>query len=108
QLSSGVTQLVLTGGDFSACNAAGKKKGVRSVRSAWLAGNAKTVRVLWGNGKGSFQTKGRYAAATVRGTIYEVADRCDGTLTHVRQGTVAVLDLVLNKTVSITAPASYL
>ena len=64
--------------------------------------------MLWGNGHGSFQTKGRYAAATVRGTIYKVADRCDGTVTQVRQGVLSVLDLVRNKTVSVSAPDSYL
>jgi CSLREA domain-containing protein len=103
QLANGVTQLVLKGGDFSICNASKK-----STRHTATAANATTVRRLWGNGKGSFQTKGRYAAATVRGTIYLVADRCDGTFTRVRQGTVSVLDLVLNKTVSVTAPDSYL
>jgi hypothetical protein len=95
QLPNGITQLVLKGGDFSVCNATkGSKKSVRSTRAVSRADNAKTVRVLWGNGHGNFQTKGRYASATVRGTIYKVADRCDGTVTQVRQGTVAVLDLV--------------
>jgi hypothetical protein len=116
QLPNGTVQLVLTGGDFSVCkttkakkaNKAKKKKGVRATRAASRADNAKTVRMLWGNGKGSFQTKGRYAAATVRGTIYQVADRCDGTFTRVRQGTVSVLDLVRNRTVSITAGKSVL
>ena len=49
-----------------------------------------------------------YAAATVSGTIYYVADRCDGTLTHVQRGVVSVQDLVLNKTITITAGKSYL
>ncbi len=66
------------------------------------------MRILWGNGQGNFQTKGRYAAATVRGTVYYVADRCEGTFTHVQTGVVAVLDLSLNKTVSIRAGQSYL
>ena len=30
-------------------------------------------RKLWGDGKGKFRTKGRYAAATVRGTRWLVA-----------------------------------
>jgi CSLREA domain-containing protein len=109
QLPNGTVQLVLTGGDFSICKATkSKKNGVRVTGSASRADNARTVRMLWGNGKGSFQTKGRYAAATVRGTIYQVADRCDGTFTRVRQGTVSVQDLVLNKTVSVPAGRSYL
>jgi hypothetical protein len=117
QLPNGITQLVLTGGDFSVCKTPPKKvpgknaktkKSPRTTSSASRAANAHTVRVLWGNGKGNFQTKGRYASATVRGTIYEVADRCDGTFTHVREGTVAVQDFAHNKTVSVTAPNSYL
>ena len=39
---------------------------------------------LWGNGKGKFRTNGKYSAATVRGTIWLVQDRCEGTLTKVR------------------------
>ena len=42
------------------------------------------VRRLWGDGKGSFRTSGRYSAATVRGTRWLTEDRCDGTVTRVR------------------------
>jgi hypothetical protein len=103
QLPGGTTQLVLQGGNFSVCGA--QKKGVRKAAAA--AAKA-TVRILWGNGQGNFQTKGRYAAATVRGTIYYVADRCDGTFTHVSRGVVAVNDLTLGKTITIRAGQSYL
>ena len=48
---------------------------------------------LWGNGKGRFRTNGKYSAATVRGTIWLTEDRCDGTLTTVKRGTVSVRDL---------------
>jgi hypothetical protein len=44
--------------------------------------------LLWGSGKGQFRTKGRYAAATVRGTIWLTADRCDGTFVRVRRGVI--------------------
>jgi hypothetical protein len=112
QLPSGTAQLVLTGGNFNICKPVkpkkAKKKSVRVKASASRAADAKTVRMLWGNGQGSFQTKGRYASATVRGTIYQVADRCDGTFTRVRQGTVAVLDLVRNRTITVTAGRSAL
>jgi hypothetical protein len=50
-------------------------------------------RRLWGRGKGRFRTRGRRSAATVTGTHWLVADRCDGsTLTRVREGTVSVRD----------------
>ena len=44
------------------------------------------TRRLWGDGKGKFRTKGRYSAATVRGTKWLVRTRCAGTLTRVTQG----------------------
>jgi hypothetical protein len=74
-----------------------KKKGPKSV-----------LGKLWGNGKGKFRTDGKYSSATVRGTIWLVQDRCDGTLTTVKRGTVAVRDLKRNKTVAVKAGHSYL
>ena len=46
------------------------------------------TRKLWGDGKGKFRTKGRYAAATVRGTKWLVTDTCTSTTTRVTQGSV--------------------
>ena len=63
---------------------------------------------LWGSGKGKFRTSGQYSSATVRGTIWLVQDRCEGTLTKVCRGTVQVADFQRNKTVSVTAGHSYL
>ena len=63
---------------------------------------------LWGNGKGKFRTNGKYSSATVRGTIWLVQDRCEGTLTKVKRGTVAVRDFKRKKTVSVKAGHSYL
>jgi hypothetical protein len=44
----------------------------------------------------------------VRGTIWEMIDRCDGTLTRVRRGRVAVRDFGRRKTVVVRAGKSYL
>jgi hypothetical protein len=63
---------------------------------------------LWGNGKGKFRTNGKYSSATVRGTIWLVQDRCEGTLTKVRRGTVQVRDFRRKKTVTVKAGHSYL
>ena len=63
---------------------------------------------LWGSGKGKFRTNGKYSSATVRGTIWLVQDRCDGTLTTVKRGTVSVRDIKRKKTVSVKAGHSYL
>ena len=87
-----VTQLFLAGGKPRSCT----------------AGSTKEIRQLWGDGKGRFQTRGRYAAATVRGTKWRVEDRCDGTFVTVVRGVVAVRDFRLGRTVLVRAGQSYL
>jgi hypothetical protein len=96
-----VTELRLAGGNFGVCTRA--LAAVSAVRPP-----PKLVRHLWAKGKGRFRTRGRYAAATVRGTGWLTADRCDGTLTKVTQGTVQVADLPRRKTVLVRAGNSYL
>ena len=66
------------------------------------------IRSLWGNAKGNYRTNGRYASATVRGTIWLTQDTCNGTLVRVRSGTVKVLDRVRHRTVTVGAGKSYL
>lgn len=56
------------------------------------------VRRLWGDGKGRFRTRGRYSAATVRGTKWLVEDRCNGTVTRVDRGEVEVEDFTVDET----------
>jgi ferric-dicitrate binding protein FerR (iron transport regulator) len=46
--------------------------------------------------------------ATVRGTVWDVIDRCDGTLTKVTKGVVSVRDLTRKKTVMVKAGHQYL
>jgi hypothetical protein len=65
-------------------------------------------RRLFGNGKGSFRTSGRYSAATIRGTRWYVQDTCAGTLTRVLQGSVRVRDKVRHRTVIVRAGKRYL
>jgi hypothetical protein len=91
-----ITVLRLDGGDFSECGGS----------SAFFA--EKPKRRLWGKGKGSFRTRGRLSAATVRGTTWYTADACDGTLTRVAEGTVAVTDFVRSVEIVLTAGQSYL
>src|SRR5207302_9693206 len=59
-------------------------------------------------GHGHFRTRGRYSAATVRGTVWDTTDRCDGTLTAVQRGTVEVFDYAKRKTVTVHAGHRYL
>jgi hypothetical protein len=77
----------------------------RSGASA--AAKKKKTRKLWGDGSGSFRTRGQYSAATVRGTKWLVQDTCTSTLTRVSRGAVTVQDLVKHKTVIVRAGKRY-
>jgi hypothetical protein len=94
--------LRMDGGNFRLCG--GRALSTLSVD----ARRKRPVRSLWGNGKGRFQTRGRYSAATVRGTKWLVQDRCDGTLTRVLRGVVRVRDFRARKNVNVRAGQSYL
>jgi hypothetical protein len=72
------------------------------------AAATKKKRHLWGDGKGSFRTAGKYSSATVRGTKWLVQDSCAGTLTRVVRGSVTVRDKVRRKTAVVAAGKSYL
>jgi hypothetical protein len=72
------------------------------------AASISTLQLLHASAHGKFRTKGRYSAATVLGTIWTVADRCDGTLTHDITDSVVVNDFVHHKTIVLHAGQSYL
>ncbi len=96
--------------DTQICKAArkgGKKgKGAEGAVLARPAGNA--AGKLWGSGHGNFRTEGNDGSATVRGTIWLVEDRCNGTtFFRTRRGVVSVRDFVLHKTLSLPAGKSY-
>jgi hypothetical protein len=95
--------LRLDGGNFRVCGAAGKARSLSAVDRT-----RRPVRRLWGSGKGRFASRGRYSAATVRGTKWLVQDQCNGTLTRVLQGVVRVRDFRLRKNVNVRAGRSYL
>jgi Domain of unknown function DUF11 len=71
------------------------------------ASRAPRRRRLWGNARGRFRTRGRYAAATVRGTLWLTVDTCDGTQVIVKRGVVSVFDVVAGRTVLVSAGHSY-
>jgi hypothetical protein len=97
--SAGVTDLTLNQPLASCAKAKGK---------ASAAAKKPKTRKLWGDGSGSFRTKGQYSAATVRGTNWLVQDSCTGTLTKVARGVVSVRDNVKHKTITLRAGKSYL
>jgi hypothetical protein len=94
------------GPSYASCRA--RRAGGPSGAGQAAAVNRRTLQLLHATAKGRFKTRGRYAAATVRGTIWDTADRCDGTLIRVRRGVVTVTDLVRHKTVTVRAGHSYL
>ena len=97
----GLTELPLKGGNFRRC-ATGSR---RSTAAGLLARTAakRKIRKLRGNATGRFRTRGRNSSATVRGTIWDTIDRCDGTLTSVRQGSVLVRDFIRRRNIVVRA-----
>jgi hypothetical protein len=89
-----VTELTLLGGRPTSCK----------PKAAARAAKAAPPRGLWGKDhKGRFRTRGRNSVATVRGTVWYVAERCAGTLTRVVEGAVVVRDTRRGKTVVVKA-----
>jgi hypothetical protein len=70
--------------------------------------SSKTLGRVNASGHGHFAVHGQYSAATVRGTVWSVANRCEGTLTHVTRGVVSVRDFRRRKTITLFTGESYL
>ena len=98
QAKNGLATMVMEGGSFRSCG-----RGARAGRAA----KSKAIRHLWGSGTGKFRTKGRFAAASIRGTTWDTIDRCDGTLVKVTTGKVTVTDLRKHKNVVVKKGKSY-
>jgi Thrombospondin type 3 repeat len=98
----GMTELRLKGSSFRSCRAS------RSGRAGAAQVSRRTIRRVRSNARGRFRTRGRNSAATVRGTVWITADRCDGTLTTVKRGRVAVRDFRRKRTITVRAGKSYL
>jgi len=102
--AKGLTELRLKGSSFRSCKPRKRRQGKR----AQAALSKKAIRRLRSNAGGRFRTRGRFSAATVRGTKWLTVDRCDGTLTKVTRGRVAVRDFRRKKTVLVKRGKSYL
>jgi hypothetical protein len=100
------TVLQLRGSSFRRCQAVGSAAVAAAAQRRRVS--ARTLRRLTGNAKGRFRTRGRHSAATIRGTVWSVSDRCDGTLTRVRRGRVRVRDFRRARTITVRAGESYL
>jgi hypothetical protein len=94
----GMTELVLRGPKPSCGGAhAAATSGRRPPRQLWASDH-----------HGRFRTRGSNAVATVRGTSWYMADRCDGTYTRVKRGSVSVRDVRSGRTVVLRAGDSHL
>ena len=108
--NKGLTTLALVEGarfkgapTYATCKARRK-----ALDASAAASSSKTLQLLHSSAHGKFRTTGRYSAATVRGTSWTIADRCDGTRTHDITHSVAVTDFVRHKTIILRAGQSYL
>ena len=100
--AKGLTEVRLKGSSFASCKTR-SRKGRGATTSA-----SRRIRRLSANTRGRFRTRGRQSSATVRGTKWTTTDRCDGTLTQVTRGKVAVRDFRRKKTIVVKAGKSYL
>jgi hypothetical protein len=86
-----------------------ERRAAQGSAVALTARKRRAGRRLWGRDKGGrFRTHGKNSHATVRGTRWVVADRCDGTLTRVTEGSVIVRDTVRRKRVIVRVGERYL
>jgi hypothetical protein len=108
QARNGLATLSMVEGAIPGGPSFGTCKAHKTGDPTATAAASKTLQLLHASAKGKFRTRGRYSAATVRGTKWTVADRCDGTLTHDIQHSVAVTDFVRHKTIILHAGQSYL
>ncbi|MEN3281870.1 MAG: hypothetical protein V7607_3010 [Solirubrobacteraceae bacterium] len=58
--------------------------------------------------RGRFRVKGKHSIGAAEGTGWVTEERCDGTFTRVRSGTVRVRDLERKRTVTLHAGGTYL
>jgi hypothetical protein len=106
QAHSALTTLTAKGASFKRCRT--RRRRARKGSLAEAARSRRTIRRLSGNAHGRFRTRGRFSSATVRGTVWGVIDRCDGTLTRVQRGRVAVRDFRRRRTITVRAGKKYL
>ncbi len=92
--------LALRGGDFSKCRTEKAKRDRSTV-------GGPVIRKLFVDAEGEFRTRGRFAAATIRGTRFSAVDACFGTLTDVTEGAVVVSDLAANRRIELSAGRRY-
>jgi hypothetical protein len=99
----GLTDLIDNHSASQVCTTVGKG---RALAAKHLS--SKTLGRVDASAHGRFSVHGQYSAATVRGTVWNVSNRCEGTLTHVTRGVVSVRDFRRRKTITLFTGQSYL
>jgi hypothetical protein len=95
--------------DTRTCPAPGATGRATASSLALRPAGAGTAGKLWGSGHGNFRTEGNDGSATVRGTIWLVEDRCNGTtFFKTRRDVVTVRDFITGKTFSLREGRTYL
>ena len=103
----GMTSLALRGGSFRACPRSRAATISRVPRENGTT--RRVVRSLWVRDRnGRFRTHGNNSVATARGTAWVTEDRCDGTVTRVIEGSMAVRARGARRTVVVHAGRSHL
>jgi hypothetical protein len=111
-INKGLTNLKLVYGAFQGgptlqkCMARKKKPKAPDAQIARL--NLSILQTLRASARGRFRTSGRYAAATIRGTIWSISDLCSGTRVRAIRDTVLVQDFVRHKTILLRPGHTYL
>jgi hypothetical protein len=106
--SKGLTTLTLVNNAFKGAPSFASCKSHKALDASAAAASSRTLQLLHASAHGKFRTRGRYSAATVLGTIWSIADRCDGTLTRDVTDSVLVNDFVHHKTIVLHPGQSYL
>jgi PQQ-like domain len=106
--SKGLTTLTLVNNAFKGAPSYATCKAHKALDASAAAASSRTLQLLRASAHGKFRTRGRYSAATVLGTIWSIADRCDGTLTRDVTHSVVVNDFVHRRTIVLHAGQSYL
>lgn len=95
----------LVGGSFRGCKTRARSGATISARTRL---SDRLIRRLAVRARGRFRTRGRYAAAVVRGTAWSFKDKCRSTWTQVSEGIVDVTDLVRRATFKIGRGQTYI
>ena len=100
-----IVNVDLIHGDFESCASTTARSASRGTAHA--SSSDRTVRRIFGSGKGRFRTRGRDTSATVRGTVWSVEDRCDSSIVRVFEGLVDAENLITGKVVPVAGGESY-